>query len=733
MEEESIVWTSKERGRMYDGTLIVVTTVSLSFLIVWVFLRRTSPRFFLRKCFAPKWGIPLFVFHRLTIHSPKDLFVPTIEESSGWFRWFFYLLWTDEETEIFNNYGGFESVLYLTWLRYSSILWTVLTAVSLCLVLPLNATAGGRPSNLDSMRSTMINIKQESNRMWVHLSVVYLVSALVYYFCHLYMQKVSYYKRLEFLLKNRPRSHAIMVSDIPFEIRSEPLLRRTFEEIYRSQNIAHVIMAPDVPHIRKMQEARKKSSERLSIISDRLSRRGSSWNSHRNEFLSRLSIQVQKMEFGVENEQKKFERKLEENEAECNQPVAFVVFSFMPAALMALETIHDGELRGMTVRPAPEGNDIVWEHLGIKKNARRLRTAFSFILLLGLFFSWIVPMSIVIDTANMEDLPKFLYERRHVISRLNLKYLGIFTGFLPALIFIITITILPHLIRVVHNFSRPKLRSHLDSKIFRTFYYFLVLQLATVILFGTSLREIRDVYHRPAGIIDMMNRRLPDSSSFFCHLILLSIASSVVQFVDLQRFLCVKIRGLYYKTHYQLAKLSIPSSFSFAPHMAYQSFIFSVGLIFCTYNPVVSLFTAIYFGFNWISSKHQLVFFHTPAYEGYNVTRSLMRSVLTGLMMYQGFMFAVFFQQKFSPGIASLPLILVDLLLFFLTFRKIGKDSYPPLLIPSSGGDGLAEVKDTYTDPAMKEPREYDAIVNRELVFPNSEPSRPRAINVSQV
>lgn len=113
---------------------------------------------------------------------------------------------------------GLDALILVRLFKFGINFFAICCVVGLLILLPLNYTANGRPcaepQSLDSF--TISNIRNGSNRLWVHLSCLYFVSCYALYL--LYKEyKDIWLKRAQQLhhIRDRPDQFTVLVREIP--------------------------------------------------------------------------------------------------------------------------------------------------------------------------------------------------------------------------------------------------------------------------------------------------------------------------------------------------------------------------------------------------------------------------------------------------------------------------------------------------------------------------------------
>eukprot|EP01117_Protostelium_nocturnum_P008703 TRINITY_DN3119_c0_g1_i1.p1 TRINITY_DN3119_c0_g1~~TRINITY_DN3119_c0_g1_i1.p1 ORF type:complete len:1053 (+),score=313.25 TRINITY_DN3119_c0_g1_i1:280-3438(+) len=199
-----------------------------------------------------KW----FYTPKSSLYFPEEDWSVPEEFANSWFYWAYYVYKYPEE-KLYQQKGGFDTIIYLRFLKTCIIYFFILSIWGLVAILPINYSGSkkdlptGDPGRtLGNAQFSMSNLVQNSPKMYMHLFSIGLFSCLAYYFMYRMYQTGIELNKLEHT-KNHLRSRTIMISELSSKsCKNNQSLEMAFSQMYRKQ----VLMAQTVPRNTKLRE-----------------------------------------------------------------------------------------------------------------------------------------------------------------------------------------------------------------------------------------------------------------------------------------------------------------------------------------------------------------------------------------------------------------------------------------------------------------------------------------------
>jgi len=133
------------------------------------------------------------------------------------------------QLELFNSFGGYDSVLYLQFLKFSAALFGIFTILGMAILVPVNDVGENKLQGLS--RISIANIGQGSHLMFVHLVAVigFSVCAYIMMFRHYHLATRLHINKLQ---ENKTQYRTVMVSELPNSIKDSNDLLRAFRDLW---------------------------------------------------------------------------------------------------------------------------------------------------------------------------------------------------------------------------------------------------------------------------------------------------------------------------------------------------------------------------------------------------------------------------------------------------------------------------------------------------------------------
>jgi len=242
MSNNNVLGESRQVSNGLGPSLAISAVVGVALFIAVVFLRKIFPQYFVRKG-----------YHRREYINPPDL-----TKCTGWFNWIPYALKFDE-SKLLAEYGGLDMIQYLTFLRYATVLFAVLTVLGIASL--LTNIFGGNGLSAENAIS-MGNVKKGSYKLIVHALSVAFFSIIIYVFIYKFESKSSA-QRAEYLKKDIPYNRSVMVSELHDGDATHGGLLQLFKKLYGEDQVEQASVCPYVGKHEKYRKKKRKISREI--------------------------------------------------------------------------------------------------------------------------------------------------------------------------------------------------------------------------------------------------------------------------------------------------------------------------------------------------------------------------------------------------------------------------------------------------------------------------------------
>ena len=169
---------------------------------------------------------------------------------------------------------------------------------------------------------------------------------------------------------------------------------------------------------------------------------------------------------------------------------------------------------------APEPREVVWENLPIPFMQRfARRTAVYFVVALTILF-YMIPITFISAIISLDNLKKKLSFLAPVVDIAPIN--AILQAFLPQIVLIIFLMLLPALLLKLSTIEGIPSKSHLDRAAAGKFFYFNVFNVFLgVTIAGSLLTSLEGLVNDPTSIVSLLSKSLPGQATFFISFIAL--------------------------------------------------------------------------------------------------------------------------------------------------------------------------------------------------------------------
>jgi len=344
---------------------------------------------------------------------------------------------------------------------------------------------------------------------------------------------------------------------------------------------------------------------------------------------------------------------------EYNSSSAFVTFHARREATVALKLLSPEDEEELEVFPAPDPSDIIWEDLVLDRTVGTLEEVIGYLLLAGLFFSF---MPIVIGISSITNIEKlqavFPFLQDFVTAHPD--FITTWNGLMGSLGLTIVMSFLPTFLMLI--FMRCfvlKANAYAQLRLQRWYFQFLLVFVLLVTAVGSSLLETSaELIRHPMSVFDLLAVSMPQSSHFYMNYFTVqwtTHAMNATRYVNLLKYLAF---GRFY-IQAQAKEKSEPEDqdyFGMGSRSARFTLLFVVALVFSTLSPLLAILGIVNFALCRMIYSYLFCFAETrkPDSGGYFWCTQLKHSQ-QGLFIYVALMTGVLLQKAYSviPGIIA--------------------------------------------------------------------------------
>lgn len=584
---------------------------------------------------------------------------------------------------------GLDQVMHLRFLRTQLRLFSSLIVVSVALSIfygtgPFKDRPDDDPlKTLGIQVVTLSNVDSTNFRLWVTLLADVFVTGLVCYFMWQDFRTYANSRRRYRASRNNPSNYAIVVLDIEEDHCSEQQVFEYWDKLFPGQVVSVHYVRGDNKLVKKKVRfwnavTRREAAEWSMAKDPKLAGQRPTHKVGMCSCCNRSAQEVDSIEHWSGQQAHYYDKvnSYQTSKFDKHTPCtrsAIVVFATRRAAADASQTNYARLQTSWKTSRAAEPHAVNWASLAIKGATVDLRKLVSFILLMLLTFFWIVPVTFLQGLANLEALIQLdAFAWLDFIEDLGEPVLGLISGYLPPLVLVVFLALIPVLIRLLVGIQRQHSLGTVDALQRNYYFNFLVFSnLIFVALSGSVITYARQLIDDPGSVVSLLASSIPGQATFMINFILILALTQVpLSLLQLARVILRWLfRKLFSKTTRQLRKADDGSSFyQYFRFYAWGMIVSTMGLVYSSIAPLIVVAAVIYFFTAYWVTKYTLVYTMRNPYEtGGKMMKGAFTGVMIGLLLKQVVMAGVL-GLKESPVPAALEGILILLTLSFMYF-----------------------------------------------------------------
>eukprot|EP01114_Cavostelium_apophysatum_P010535 TRINITY_DN2438_c0_g2_i2.p1 TRINITY_DN2438_c0_g2~~TRINITY_DN2438_c0_g2_i2.p1 ORF type:complete len:786 (-),score=145.12 TRINITY_DN2438_c0_g2_i2:855-3212(-) len=689
-------------AQFFWTTTILSSVVLVIASLAFIALRRRYPQFYQPKCYS------------------KERWAP--KEGTGAF-WWVKTVFSYEESTLLQS-AGIDVVAYLRLLKYTFMLFTVLSIVGMVIILPTNYF-GTSSLEVQEHNSTtysaeeqysISHLKNGSETMWVHLLFTFIFSFCVFY----YLQKL-YLTCIDIQRRNPSHksvtSSTVMVFNLPANITSQDKLRDMFEDIFGKGRVLSVHMIPDLAELVDLQKMRDTAFKHLKRAQDLLrEKKVPKRPTHRIGTLGLIGMEVDSIGY--------YTRELEYLDKEIlarqsgpleMKNAGFVTFNSVATAMQCAQTLLANDL-DLDCALAPLPSDIEWHRFYVSNHEYFTRTFVVYAILGVVFAFWSVPVIILSSFTRLDQIRKIAaLSFIATLADENGLVKDIVEGVLPSIALNIFLVLLPFILKFVTRHRKFLMKSRHDRFLMKVLWLFLIVNVFLLSVFAAGFIDafeaiFNDLSEVPARLANSLPKR-----ALYLHNYMVFegfVGYSVFFLCRLDDWILYKIKSLFSKTEADKRAALLSPPFDFPVQTAREQMIFAVGLSYSLINPLILPFCTMYFGLAWFTAKYNFVFVHTPPYAGVHMTQLVIDRTFIALFIFQLTMIGMFALKAFPYGVSILALLIFTPVFYYYLYQKYRRHAdYLPLTdcpkLPEQTEEDLINIHTLYMHPVLKIPENY--------------------------
>ncbi|CAH1153789.1 unnamed protein product [Phaedon cochleariae] len=587
---------------------------------------------------------------------------------------------------------------YLSFQRQLLLLMAVITAFSVCVILPINFQGVLLGDRTTFGHTTIGNLNSDSKWLWVHITgSILVVPAMIFI-----MRKCSGRNPSTTVLSSK----TVMVTNISKMHRNTEDIKNYFIVRYPGIEIRDVKIAHRVKTLTLLEQLRGKAHEARSYCLS---------NVQRN-----LQIQphgciaccpcntVDALEYYTREEEHLNQLVTSERTKALQSPlgIAFVTLGSEEMAQHVLRSFEGGSHRNWVIFKAPSPSDINWENLEISYRNWYSKAIIINVLLFIILFFLTTPVIVVNFFNNLTE--NFTSKEVNSISKTS----PLISEFLPTLLLLSMSAVMPVIVAYSDEWMSHWTKSKQNhATMYKTFFFLLFMVLILPSLGLTSAQAFVEWSFQSKNItLRWECIFLADKGAFFVNYVitsaLIGTALELLRFPELAMYAW---RLLHIKSEAEKTTIrkEILSVFPFGIHYAWTLLIFTVSTVYSLTCPLITPFGLLYLSLKHLVDKYNIYYVYRPitmSGEGQEIHSDAVKMVRVAILLLQLITALFFFLRAYlnaTTCVAFLGFALTSMFFFLVgpfpsckpvdrsssTLPDVNEEYIAPVLISSSAID----------------------------------------------
>lgn len=597
---------------------------------------------------------------------------------------------------------GLDGVVFIRIFIFSLKVFSVAGIIGIFILLPVNYL-GDQLQDIDFSdlpnksldMFTISNVKDGSNRLWIHFSAAYLITGVVCYLLY-FEYKFIYFKRLELFSASKPQPHnfTVLVRGIPLRDGSSlnDIVERFFMEFHQVTYLSHIVVHR-TSKLRSLVTDTKNAYRKLTHLrstSDTKQKFRRGGNPRKNvDLVDSYEKKLENLEENLRLEQSGVSMAGEE------VPAAFVCFKSRYGAATAVHIQQSINPTQWVTEQAPEPHDVYWPFFSTSFMQRWISKLVVIVASVVLIVVFLIPVAFVQGLTYLDQLETVFPFLKRILDITIVSQ--VITGYLPSLILQLFLSIVPSIMKLFSSMQGYIAYSEIEKSACIKMLWFIIWNVFFAnVLTGSAASQVQ-VFLDPKNIPQVLALVVPGQASFFIAFVVTSwtsLSSELTRLITLVgdwmgRNCCRCVDNEFH-----------------APSIPYHSEIPRIllfgllGLAYFLLAPLILPFVLVFFCIGYIIYRNQLLNVYLPKYEtGGRFWPIVHSSTIFSLLLMHAIAFGIF-------GLKKLPLasgLILPLPVLTLLFNEYCRKRFLPIFHAYPAESLIKKDREEQNDPAMGE------------------------------
>lgn len=657
----------------YDGGVVY----SLGIYIVW-FVVLIVPWLFIRQKFP-------------------DLYFPRAKQDKkqkSIFKWITPLIKLKGE-QLYQQIGR-KGFLFLRWKRQALLFMCSLSFVGILLIpLYMYFTQDVAPNVFASTSAS--SLSSDSYLIWITFFYSVGIACTFITLVAWHRRDLIYTKKLSVTQDKDTFNRVIQLTHIPKTLVSNEDLHQQLE-ILTEKQIKNVSIALKIKDVDKLQEEKEDAIHELKLYREQQLKEGKEIFFHPLKWGFLPSTQK---ESAIPYYESKIQQLTDEintvyiraKQMNKHTDIAFIIFETHEDAEEVILhwdslKLKDTRFTKCKVEKAKPYQEIIWQHLGTRKEDHAVRKLSFDVLMVLLAFFWTVPIAFLSNLHNLSSIPFFGDYFENVLDW-NVFLSDTVEQMLPVILTWLFHQLLPRFCVYLSKYEKHPDISSLHASAMEKYWIFVILNgFVFYMLFSSGIDFAKTLINNP-GEIKLALEELDWAlfGSFYCtYLLTMAFLDSALSYLKLKDFVVYHVRWFFVEHKHEERKRKIfeTNNFSYHIQFAKESLYFAMIMTFAPIVPFVTVCAILAYVFTFLAAKTSIVLI-SPREPSLGRKLLLRFGVFLNASILLTFIFWSFFFLTHGNSIVSyiaIPIYLVLWIICFIVLSKTKKEKF--ILLPHS-------------------------------------------------
>lgn len=534
--------------------------------------------------------------NRLTM---DDKLAPVIPNT--YFSWFIDF-WRTHKGQIY-NFCGIDTFISLDIMRFG-MMYCLLCIPIIILIMPVNYYGSGVAEGLNKVSTSNLT---EDDEFWffAHTIAMYYMTLVVILL--LTTSNRRFYEIRIKHMKDYPEKYkTLFVTGINTLDNNNTEFKKLFTFMY--QFVAETFIVRDWSKERKIYTKRDSFLRSLENEMVEYNKTG------KIKTIKKRGLEINKIDYYIEKLDK-YNNKLNDeiSKTKKNNKCGFVTFDDVKTFLFALQAQSD---LGTYTTHITSIKDIYWPNTNIKPFSKLFRQVVVGILTLALIFLWSIPVILLQSVITVENLEKWVPGIIDWLESNEFLY-NLFTGFLPTIVLVIFMALLPSICWLLSIMTGIVSLSELKLTQIQMLFWFNYINVFLVSTFsGAVISSISDIIDNPTSIVNILATTLPSLAIFFTNYILvLTAIGMLLEITKIKAIIVSKIKLFFAKTPREIREANKIEPIKLEKFYPECLLCFVLCMTYGIINPIIYPFGFAFFSVSYFIIKYENLYISLSDYD----------------------------------------------------------------------------------------------------------------------